>query len=76
MRPSILLGKRTESRPAEAIGKALMQFFSLFLVGSIAKYKAIAAIEVAAAMLAASKEITTGRFICHYRQMMVLAGKK
>jgi uncharacterized protein YbjT (DUF2867 family) len=72
MRPSILLGNRNESRPGETIGKAVMQFFSVFLFGSIAKYKAIHAKDVAEAMLAASKKIAVGKFICEYHEMMAL----
>ena len=69
MRPSLLLGNRNESRPGETIGKAVMQFFSLFLFGSIKKYKAIHAKDVAQAMLAASKKTATGKFIWEYREM-------
>ena len=72
LRPSVLLGKRIEARPAEAIGKAVMQFFSFFLVGSISKYKAIEAEKLAGAMVAASKKTTVGKFICEYKEMMEL----
>jgi len=76
MRPSILLGKRNEPRPGEIFGKWVMQFASVFLAGSTSKYKAIYANEVAEAMLAAAAKTSTGKFICHYREMMDLIGKK
>ncbi len=51
-RPSMLLGKRDESRPAETIGKTLMNTFSFLFVGGLKKYKAIHADTVARAMIA------------------------
>ena len=73
MRPSILLGQRQESRPAELLGKAVMRFFSLFLFGGARRYKAISAWDVAASMIAGSKQTSPGRFICEYDNMMQLA---
>jgi uncharacterized protein YbjT (DUF2867 family) len=75
MRPSILLGKRNESRLLESAGKAMMQLFSVFLAGSLSKYRAIQAKEVAGAMLVAATKTATGKFICHYREMEALNGK-
>ena len=49
-RPSMLLGPRQESRPAESIGKALMQLTSFLFIGPLARYKAIQASKVALAM--------------------------
>ena len=70
MRPSILLGKRSESRPGELIGKAVMRFFSWFLPGSSQKYKAIHAADVAGAMLQVSQKKQPGKFILEYNGMM------
>ncbi|MEP6750929.1 MAG: NAD(P)H-binding protein [Bacteroidota bacterium] len=75
MRPSILLGKRNQSRILESVGKAIMQLLSPLLMGNVSKYKAIHANDVAAAMLAASKKTVTGKFICHYKEIEALAGK-
>lgn len=72
MRPSMLIGYRKEPRPGEVIGGAIMQFLSLFLFGSAAKYKAIRASDTAKAMVAAATKTTAGQFICHYPEMMEL----
>jgi uncharacterized protein YbjT (DUF2867 family) len=55
VRPSMLLGKRAESRPAESVGKFLMKGLSFFFIGKLKKYKAIEAETVAKAMIALSK---------------------
>jgi uncharacterized protein YbjT (DUF2867 family) len=73
MRPSVLLGRRREQRPAESIAKAIMQFFSFVLIGRAQQYKPIAASTVAGAMLAASKKTSGGVFVCGYGEMMALA---
>lgn len=69
MRPSMLLGERKESRPAEKIGKFLMNALA-FLIPS--RYKAIDAKEVAKAMVAVSKLNTEGFFVYHYEEMKSL----
>lgn len=66
-RPSILLGDRNESRPAETAGKILMKTFS-FLLSS--RMKPIDAEDVAGAMLIAAKQGREGFHIYHYREMM------
>ncbi len=55
-RPSMLLGKRAESRPAETIGKTLMNTFSFLFIGGLQKYKAIHAVTVANAMIAVANQ--------------------
>ena len=65
-RPSMLLGKRTESRPMEAIAQAVSKPLS-FLFPS--KYKPIRAADVARAMIAVSKNPAMGAQIYHYREM-------
>ncbi len=50
-RPSMLLGARDESRPAETFGKIAMQAFSFLFIGGLKKYKAIHAHTVAKAMV-------------------------
>lgn len=63
MQPSILLGKRNESRLGEQIGKSVMTFFS-FLIPP--KYKPVHGKDVAYAMLALSKKNEEGFFIHDY----------
>jgi uncharacterized protein YbjT (DUF2867 family) len=66
-RPSMLLGERQESRPAETIAQVVMRPLS-FLIPS--HYRPIAARDVARAMVAASKQDIPGCHIFHYREMM------
>jgi uncharacterized protein YbjT (DUF2867 family) len=60
VRPSMLLGKRSESRPGESIGKFLMQAFSFIFRGKLKKYRAIKASTVAKAMITLSKSDLQG----------------
>jgi len=69
MQPSMLLGKRNESRPLEKIGQPMMKVFS-FLLPS--KYKPIPAKVVAKAMLAAAKKNEKGVFVYEYSAMKIL----
>lgn len=54
-RPSVLIGKRAESRSGERLAQGVMQFASFLLVGRWDKYRPIDAEDVAKAMLAAAK---------------------
>jgi uncharacterized protein YbjT (DUF2867 family) len=56
MRPSILLGERAEKRTGEEIGKVFMRISGIFMVGRLAKYKAIEGSKVARAMVNAISE--------------------
>jgi uncharacterized protein YbjT (DUF2867 family) len=60
MRPSVLLGERSESRLGERMGKAVLTALS-FLTPS--KYKPIQGKDVAKAMLAVSKKSQEGYFV-------------
>ncbi len=60
LRPSMLLGKRNEFRPAEVIGKLVMQVFNFIFIGKMKKYRAIQASDVAFAMVKLAKEHSTG----------------
>lgn len=71
--PSILLGARNEKRSGEAIMKKLMKLFSLFLIGSIKKYRAIDAVDVAKAMIEESKRSNPGVHYFTYEAMQDLA---
>jgi uncharacterized protein YbjT (DUF2867 family) len=70
MQPSMLLGKRNESRPLEKIGQPMMKVFSFLLP---TKYKPIPARVVAKAMLKASKKNEKGVFVYGYKDMMVMS---
>ncbi len=70
LRPSMLLGKRSESRPAEYIGQVLMRAFA-FLIPSV--WKPIDARDVAKAMLALSKGEEPGTRFYYYRELMQAA---
>jgi uncharacterized protein YbjT (DUF2867 family) len=55
LRPSLILGKRNERRLGESIGAVLLKLTSVFLVGSLRKYKAIEADCIASAMINLAK---------------------
>jgi uncharacterized protein YbjT (DUF2867 family) len=55
-RPSLLLGRRTESRPGEKAGMVLMTSLAFLFVGKWMKYRAIAAETVAIAMVNAARQ--------------------
>lgn len=59
-RPSLLLGQRARPRLAERIGAAVLALAGPLLRGSWAKYRAVAAAAVAAAMLEAAKSNAAG----------------
>jgi uncharacterized protein YbjT (DUF2867 family) len=71
-RPSILLGKRNESRPGETIGKFVMSTFSFLLPSRI---KPVNASVVAGAMLAAAKSGKLGAEIYQYNEIVKLNGE-
>ena len=73
LRPSILLGKRNELRPAEVIGKAVMQVFNFMLFGKLKKYRAIKASDVARTMVKLAKENNTGILKIESDQIQELA---
>jgi uncharacterized protein YbjT (DUF2867 family) len=68
-RPSILLGDRKESRPAERIGQITMQTFSFVFINNLRKYKPIHAKEVGAAMIYAAKQQKPGFSIYEYDEI-------
>jgi uncharacterized protein YbjT (DUF2867 family) len=72
-RPSILLGKREESRPGEKVGQAVMSFFAFLLVGGWEKYRPVDAVNVARAMVQATKEGEHGVNIYEHAEIFRLA---
>jgi len=74
LRPSLLLGERTESRPLEAMGRAVMPLFNPLLLGSARKYRAIKAETVGRAMVSIATRTGRGVQIYYYDQIRGLAG--
>jgi uncharacterized protein YbjT (DUF2867 family) len=57
LRPSLLLGERRESRPAEALGILLVKALSVLLfIGALRRYRAVHAQTVAKAMVRVAKQ--------------------
>jgi uncharacterized protein YbjT (DUF2867 family) len=74
VRPSMLLGERSESRPAERFGVALMKATRPLFAGGLARYRAIDAIAVARAMHAAAGRDEAGVRIYEGKVLFALAG--
>lgn len=53
LRPSLLVGERSEARTGEAVGIAVMRVVSGLMVGPMRVYRSVEARDVAAAMIAA-----------------------
>ena len=68
--PAMLIGKRSESRPAEFIAQKLMPFFDVFLLGKAQKYHSIEAKKVAESMLANLHKPKEGATILRYSEMI------
>ena len=68
-RPSLLLGNREEKRKGEKLAQSIMPALSFMLPGSLKKYRAIDATDVAKAMLAAAKSGKAGIMVHEYAQM-------
>ena len=68
-RPSLLLGKRQESRPAEKFGEKLFQWFSFVFKGVLQKYKPVESKAVAFAMVELAKEQPLGKRIIESRRI-------
>lgn len=69
-RPSMLLGKRSEFRLGEVVGKAVMQLFSFLFIKKLKRYKAIHVNQVARAMLKQAKLNKSGNFIIENEEMV------
>jgi len=62
-KPSMLLGKRNQSRPGESAGKVIMKIFGFLLIGKLKKYRAIEALTVAKAMIKVANSTEFKSFI-------------
>ncbi|MGB3850012.1 MAG: oxidoreductase [Tunicatimonas sp.] len=63
LRPSMLLGERTETRTGEQIGQVMMQSVAPLMVGGLKKYQPIAASTVAEAMVCVAKKELRGVYV-------------
>ena len=68
--PAMLLGKRSESRPAECIAQKIMPFFDVFLLGKAQKYHSIEAKKVAESMLDNLHKPKEGVSVLQYEKMI------
>lgn len=59
-RPSLLLGHRTESRPAERLGSVVARALAPMLAGPLRRYRPIGAETVARAMIATARRADPG----------------
>ena len=71
-RPGQLLGKRNEYRRGDKLLQPITKFISLFLFGSLKKYRSINAKDVAKAMVKESKQNNPGVHYFEYNEMMTL----
>lgn len=65
VRPSLLLGDRAESRPAERLFQWLAPLYSPFLRGPLRRYRPVEASDVAAAMIRLADSPATGAHVHH-----------
>lgn len=72
-RPGVLRGARREFRLAERVAEALLMTVGPFLAAGLARYRAITAQTVAAAMVAAAARPDPGRRVHHNREIEDLA---
>ncbi len=72
LRPSLLLGQRTEVRPGERLMVKLAPLFNLAMIGSLKRYRAIAAEAVGKAMVAAAHQGRSGTIIYEYNSILAL----
>jgi uncharacterized protein YbjT (DUF2867 family) len=73
--PSMLLGERAESRPAERFGAALMKATRPLFAGGLARYRAIEAGDVARAMHAAAGSEESGVKVYEGKGLFELAAR-
>ena len=74
--PAMLIGKRSESRPAEFIAQKLMPFFDVFLLGKAQKYHSIEAKKVAESMLDNLHKPQNGASVLQYEKMITSPATK
>jgi uncharacterized protein YbjT (DUF2867 family) len=72
LQPSLLLGDRQESRPAERAAIIFAPVIKLFLIGKLDKYRPIAGSDVGRAMVRCLKAGAAGRHFYRWREIMKL----
>ena len=75
LRPGLLLGERGERRPAEALGQRLAPLANLLARGPLRRYRAIAADDVAAAMVSLCGRAGDGRHVHEYDAIKAAASE-
>lgn len=76
LRPSLLLGKRAESRPGEAISQRVYPIFTPLMFGRARRFRAIRAGSVAAALARlATEPPAPGRHVWYYDEILTVAGR-
>jgi uncharacterized protein YbjT (DUF2867 family) len=73
LRPSLLVGKRRESRPLEGLAMLFAPLMNLLLHGKARRYRAIRTNELAQTILALAHEKAGGRFVLEYDAMRYAA---
>ena len=68
--PAMLIGKRSESRPAVFIAQKIMPFFDVYLLGKAQKYHSIEAKKVAESMLDNLHKPQKGAIVLQYEKMI------
>lgn len=70
LRPSLLMGNRSERRPAERLSQWIFPLVDPLLSGGLRKYRSILALDVAKAMLHSVRTATPGVHVLEYDRMM------
>jgi uncharacterized protein YbjT (DUF2867 family) len=72
LRPSLLLGERSETRRGERLAETVLRIARPLLAGPLARYRPVHARTVAGAMVAASRSETPGVEVLDYRKIVRL----
>jgi uncharacterized protein YbjT (DUF2867 family) len=76
VRPSLLLGKREESRPGERAMQAVTPLLNVVMLGPLRRFRGIPAATVGRAMVAAAGLSRPGTFIYEYDEIVRLGQEK
>lgn len=74
LRPSLILGPRTERRTAEALFQRMAPALGWMMIGPLRRYRAVDAAAVARAMVRAAKERTRGVRIVESEEIQEIGG--
>jgi uncharacterized protein YbjT (DUF2867 family) len=75
LQPGLLLGARGEQRTGEAIAQALAPLYNPLLIGAkLRRYRAVAASDVAKAIIRLSETTQAGQFVHEHDAILALAG--